>query len=349
MKKSPHGNERNFHQIKAQHLEEERVEALRSVIDAPRPQKVIAPKDGLLPQSQHYLDRLYENERMAREKKPGLFDHLRSVGPWMTSIDEVPLSVLDGMSQTATLTHGFSPEPVVRAFMDGKFSDAALTSHDTNISTFPEVEAYASNLLNRVPLLNHVSFTNSGAEANEKAFSLCRPESRYPNAKRVLGFKGSFHGHTLLALQTTWNPIKRAPFELPSYLSVFVDFPLSDPTVPEEVNCPMAEQALKSETGAKLALKQLQGTDIRCRPELESLVQVVDAAESGEAFAAIIELCKVKGDRYATLILPVTETSTRSLGLSLIFDEVQTGYGLAPLRLNMHLWMQTAIPTVQMH
>ena len=312
MKKSPHGNERNFHQIKAQHLEEERVEALRSVIDAPRPQKVIALKDGLLPQSQHYLDRLYENERMAREKKPGLFDHLRSVGPWMTSIDEVPLSVLDGMSQTATLTHGFSPEPVVRAFMDGKFSDAALTSHDTNISTFPEVEAYASNLLNRVPLLNHVSFTNSGAEANEKAFSLCRPESRYPNAKRVLGFKGSFHGRTLLALQTTWNPIKRAPFELPSYLSVFVDFPLSDPTVPEEVNWPDGlSEALKSETGAKLALKQLQGTDTPLFDlELESLVQVVDAAESGEVFAAIIEPMQSEGGtdtRHS--ILPVTETS----------------------------------------
>ena len=161
------------------------------MIDAPRPQKVIAPKDDTAPISTLFGPPLRERTHEEREK-PGLFDHLRSVGPWMTSIDEVPLSVLDGMSQTATLTHGFSPEPVVRAFMDGKFSDAALTSHDTNISTFPEVEAYASNLLNRVPLLNHVSFTNSGAEANEKAFSLCRPESRYPNAKRVLGFKGSF-------------------------------------------------------------------------------------------------------------------------------------------------------------
>ena len=204
------------------------------MIDAPRPQKVIAPKDGLLPQSQHYLDRLYENERMAREKKPGLFDHLRSVGPWMTSIDEVPLSVLDGMSQTATLTHGFSPEPVVRAFMDGKFSDAALTSHDTNISTFPEVAAYASNLLNRVPLLNHVSFTNSGAEANEKAFSLCRPESRYPNAKRVLGFKGSL-SHTASSADDM-EPDQEGTFRIAELLSVFVDFPLSDPTVPEEVN-----------------------------------------------------------------------------------------------------------------
>ncbi|MGB0647360.1 MAG: aminotransferase class III-fold pyridoxal phosphate-dependent enzyme, partial [Bradymonadia bacterium] len=332
MKKSPHANQLILRQIKAQHLEEEQVEAKRSVIDEPRPQKVITPTDGLLPQSQHYLDRLYENDRMAREKKPGLFDHLRSVGPWMTSIDQIPLSVLDGMSQTATLTHGFSAEPVVRAFMDGKFSTDALTSHDTNISTCPQVEAYASNLVNRVPHLDHVSFTNSGAEANEKAFSLCRPASRYPNAKRVLGFKGSFHGRTLLALQTTWNPVKRAPFELPSYLSVFVDFPLSDPTAPEEVNWPSGlTEALTNETDAKIALTQLKGTDTALFDlELESLIQVVDAARSGDVFAAIIEPMQSEGgDRYATArFYRSLRLLTRSLGLPLIFDEVQTGFGL---------------------
>ena len=123
----------------------------------------------------------------------------------MVSIDDVPLSVLDGMSQTATLTHGFAADEVVRAYMDGAFGQHSLVARDTSIATDPALESYAELLSSEVPMLNHVSFTNSGAEANEKAFALCRPASAFPKAKKVLGFKGSFHGRTLLALQTTWN------------------------------------------------------------------------------------------------------------------------------------------------
>ena len=161
---------------------------------------------------------------MAQEKKPGLFDHLRSVGPWMVSIDDEPMSVLDGMSQTATLTNGFSPDKVVDAYMAGRFGDTPLIARDTSGYDSKVVDQYARQLSARVPGLDHVAFTNSGAEANEKAFALCRSASRYPHAKKVLAFKGSFHGRTLLALQSTWNPVKRAPLNYqatPQSLSIF--------------------------------------------------------------------------------------------------------------------------------
>lgn len=318
--------------LRTKHLKEERQEAVETLIDRPRPLKIVRPKNGDLPVSTEYLKRLYTNGRMAKEKKPGLFDHLRSVGPWMTSIDPVPLSVLDGMSQTATLTHGFAPDAVVRAYMNGDFGDASLTSYDPSISDFETANRYAQNLVNRVAILDHVSFTNSGAEANEKAFSLCRAASAYPNAKRVLGFKGSFHGRTLLALQTTWNPLKRAPFELPSYLSVFVDFPLMDATVAEETDWPNGlTQALTQGADPSTALTQLKGASSPLfDQEIESLCQVAQAALSGEVFTAIIEPMQSEGgDRYATArFYRALRLLTRTLGLPLIFDEVQTGFGL---------------------
>ena len=100
---------------------EEALEAQENLIDKPRPLAIEAPSGGRLPKSEAWRARLYHGDRMAQEKKPGLFDHLRSVGPWMVSIDDEPLSVLDGMSQTATLTHGFSPDKVVEAYMAGRF------------------------------------------------------------------------------------------------------------------------------------------------------------------------------------------------------------------------------------
>ena len=69
-------------------------------------------------------------------------------------------------------------------------------------------------------------------------------------------------------------------------------------------------------------MKQLQGTDTPLFDlELESLVQVVDAAESGEVFAAIIEPMQSEGgDRYATArFYRSLRLLTRSLGLPLIF------------------------------
>ncbi|HEU4911043.1 MAG TPA: acetylornithine transaminase [Actinomycetes bacterium] len=54
-----------------------------------------------------------------------------------------------------------------------------------------------------------VFFANSGAEANEAAFKLCRRTGR----PTVLSADGGFHGRTMGALALTGQPSKRAPFE----------------------------------------------------------------------------------------------------------------------------------------
>ena len=148
---------------------------------------------------------------MAQEKKPGLFDHLRSVGPWMVSIDDEPMSVLDGMSQTATLTNGFSPDKVVDAYMAGRFGDTPLIARDTSGYDSKVVDQYARQLSARVPGLDHVAFTNSGAEANEKAFALCRSASRYPHAKKVLGLQRQFPRSNLIGASIDLEPCQACP------------------------------------------------------------------------------------------------------------------------------------------
>ncbi|MEZ4368165.1 MAG: aldehyde dehydrogenase family protein [Kofleriaceae bacterium] len=88
------------------------------------------PAGGTLPDSAAWLERLYAADRVPKEKKPLVFDHLRSAGPWMVSIDPAPLTVLDGMSQTATVCAGFAEDAVVAAFVEGQFDDTITADED---------------------------------------------------------------------------------------------------------------------------------------------------------------------------------------------------------------------------
>src|SRR5262249_4777882 len=93
--------------LERQHTAEESAEAARRLLDLPRPMQLARPAGGRLPESEALLARLYAGDRVPKEKKPPVIDHLRSAGPWMVSIDAEPLSVIDGMSQTATVVGGF--------------------------------------------------------------------------------------------------------------------------------------------------------------------------------------------------------------------------------------------------
>src|SRR5688572_17739512 len=124
--------------LAARHAEDEAEEATRDLVDARRPLSVRRPPGGKLVHSEAWLTRLYRGGRIVREKKPAVFDHLRSIGPWFVSVDERALSVLDAMSQTATLPAGFSPDAVVRGYVDGAFGDA-LTAGGEGLPGHPAV------------------------------------------------------------------------------------------------------------------------------------------------------------------------------------------------------------------
>jgi RHH-type transcriptional regulator, proline utilization regulon repressor / proline dehydrogenase / delta 1-pyrroline-5-carboxylate dehydrogenase len=247
------------------------------------------------------------------------------------SIDAEPLSVLDGMSQTATSVGGFAESSVVQGFVTGAFGDSLVTSSDTSVEAGEPAAELANVLRHLVPGLPYVTFTSSGAEANEKALALCRAVSPRPAASKVLVFDGCFHGRTLLTLHCTANPAKRKRFELSGYLATFVPFPVwSEPG--EEPRAPSGYYAMAG-TGDVAALEARHGDpddDPLLAAEVEALVAVDAALRSGEHFAVIVEPMQAEGgDRYATArFFRALRLLTRHHDTPLVFDEVQTGFAL---------------------
>lgn len=322
----------DFDSLEARHAAEEVDEAGRNLLDTPRPMAIKLPAGGRMPQSDAWLTRLYAGERVVREKKPAVFDHLRSAGPFFVSIDDEPLAVLDGMSQTATLCGGFAEDHVVKAYFEGGFGDTAVRSTDTSARETEVARAFANTLRHLVPGLPHVTFTNSGAEANEKALALCRQNASRPGAGRVLAFEGSFHGRTLWALHNTYNPVKRTPFEIAGHETTFAPYPVWDDPSREE---PAAPSGFYAHAGLG-EIDELTrrfgdaGENALLAAEVASLAAVDDALRTGDYFACVIEPMQSEGgDRYATArFFRALRLLTRHHAVHLVFDEVQTGFGL---------------------
>ena len=317
--------------LEAQHEAEDAVEAARNLIDDPRPLSLRRPKGGVLPDSDRWLIRLYAGDRVVREKKPAVFDHLRSAGPWYVSIDAHPLCVLDSMAQTATVCGGFAEDPVVQALVEGEFGDTLTVNEDTAVGETWAAAEYAATLRHLVPGLPHVTFVASGAEANEKAFALCRHYSKKPGASKILAFDGSFHGRAMLSIHATHSPAKRAPFELPGYEATFAPFPVW--TTPGD------EPAAPSGFYAACAAGQIDELverfgdakeDPLLAAEVKSLAAVHAALSGGQHYCVTIEPMQSEGgDRYATeRFFRALRLLTRCHDLPLIFDEVQCGFGL---------------------
>ncbi len=318
--------------LAAQHEREETEEAGRRLVDEPRPMGISLPKGGHLPKSEEWLTRLYAAERVVREKKPPVFDHMRSAGPYLVSVDDQPLSVLDGMSQTATLCGGFSEDRVVRGYSEGEFGETLISTQDPSIQDHDAHADFATVLRQIVPGLEHVTYANSGAEANDKAFALARLNAENSSATKILAFEGSFHGRTLLPLSLTYNPVKRAPYEIAGYEGNFVPFPLWSTPEEAEPDAPSGYYA-DAGTGEIADLKARFGNadeDALLASEIASLEAVDLALRSGEYYACIIEPMQSEGgDRYATArFFRALRLLTRFHKVALIFDEVQTGFGL---------------------
>ncbi|MDQ3340228.1 MAG: aldehyde dehydrogenase family protein [Myxococcota bacterium] len=317
--------------LESQHVGEEAAEAARVLLDLPRPMHVQLPKGGKLPESEDLLARLYAGDRVPKEKKPPVFDHLRSAGPWMVSIDREPLAILDGMSQTATVVGGFAEDQVVRAYTEGEFGETLVENEDTAVGETWAAADYASTLRQLVPGLPHVTFVASGAEANEKAMALCRINCARKDATKVLAFEGSFHGRTLLSLHATHSPGKRTPFEIDGYKCTFAPYPVwnepgDEPTAPSGFYAAAA-------IGDVAELHERFGDaddDPLLAAEVASLTAVHEALKSNEYFCTIIEPMQSEGgDRFATeRFFRALRLLTRFHTTFLVFDEVQVGFGL---------------------
>lgn len=91
----------------------------------------------------------------------------------------------------------------------------ATVVHTSNHYHIPEQQALADLLVAHSFPDAQVLFGNSGAEANEAAYKLCRLWGNVAHGghkTRMLAFHGGFHGRTLGALSLTANPAYREPF-----------------------------------------------------------------------------------------------------------------------------------------
>ena len=183
----------------------------------------------------------------------------------------------------------------------------------------------------------HLFLCNSGSESNEIALGECYRTRKNPKAKKVLAFEGSFHGRLLLALASTWNPAKREQYEWPDFTSSFVSYPEmkgdleTDPGIPESWIDVFAS-ASRSDF-----LERLDELEVKdgihqglFAKEKSVLIEIRDQLLSGEIFAILVEPIQCEGgDRYSSKRFHnALANMARTFQIPLIYDEVQTGFGL---------------------
>ena len=241
-----------------------------------------------MPRSEQLLERLYHAELMPRERKPQVIDTRRCSGPFMVTVDEPPMVLLDACSQIATLSHGFADPNILRGLHEGRFDNCLWANPDSVATEVSELAEFAKLLRSKAPAgLDQVAFACAGgAEANEKAMRLARLHGPDPTRRRVLAFDGSFHGRTLITLGATSNPAKRKGVDLPGYEAVF---------------CSRDLDALR-------AALEVHGKELYAVLVEPMMAEGGDIYLVREFLLGVLELCHTHG-------------------IPLIADEVQTGFG----------------------
>lgn len=290
------------------------------------------PEAGLeeLPLSESFLDRTYVGEFIVREKKQLVADYRRSQGNYLASVDDegnVPAVLLmDASSQIASHLVGFNG----RALRGVAAHPESYQNLDYRFQHVPAEAALRAILLRWAPEgLDHVAWCNSGTESWEKAVYLA--QQKFPDkGPKCVCFKGSFHGRTLISLFSSWNPVKRLPFELKGYETLWAEFP-EDKEPHLAKNAEPQWLALWEGAGeATFTAPEIDPHDLLLAAEVESLLEVRQHLLSGEVSSVSVEPMQCEGgDRFASnRFFQTLRVLTRAMGVALIFDEVQTGFGL---------------------
>lgn len=294
-----------------------------------RPRTVDGEFSEELKRSQVYLERSYDKEFIVAEKKELVVDYRACQGNYLASIDRdingPRCLLLDASSQIASHIGGFNGLGL-RGVLHHVES---FLNPDYRYREVPVARSMRDFLLARAPIgLEHVSFCNSGTESWEKAIFLA--QKRHPDkGNKIVCFRGSFHGRTLVSLFSSWNPVKREPFQLKGFETLWADFP-EDKTPHEKKESPAGWlQSWDNAADPSFEPPRFQGDPLLAL-EVDSLLQVRELLLSGEVMAVSVEPLQCEGgDRFATnRWFQGLRLLTRAFGVSLIFDEVQTGFGL---------------------
>jgi 4-aminobutyrate aminotransferase-like enzyme/GNAT superfamily N-acetyltransferase len=286
--------------------------------------------------SDHFLQRTYRGDFLVKEKKAVVADYRRSQKNYLASVDsdgDVPsVLLMDASSQIASHLLGFNGTSLQGVTAHPE----SFQNPDYRDGDVPAEAALRALLLRWAPPgIEHVAWCNSGTEAWEKALHMAG--LKFPQrGKKCVCFKGSFHGRTMLALFSSWNPSKRLPFELDGFQTLWAEFPEDkQPHLVKEADSEWLALWEKSDRPDFSPPTVDAQQDPLLAAEVESLTQVRAHLITGEVNAVSVEPMQCEGgDRFAShRFFQTLRVLTHAMGVALIFDEVQTGFGLGGHRL----------------
>jgi 4-aminobutyrate aminotransferase-like enzyme len=288
---------------------------------------------------------------------PVAFDPAESVGPYLAVIDRdqagQPYRFLDMGALIATQAFGENDPTVVRAILESLpfvISRYAHSEYETALSLRLKAE------LNRIaPVGTPRHFiVNTGAEAVEnaiKAVLLNRVmTSEDGDGGFIVSFEGAFHGRTLGSLAVTHR--KKARLGFPTFDWPHIPFPIEDAGSPKET-ARREERSLKQlwELLVSGRLPHADKSKDVYRREMDALDEFL--AQPGQDLNAFVQVQRAnlspdvvrRSRRVAgVLVEPIQGEGgvrlasarfmrklrllTRIYDVPLIFDEVQTGWGM---------------------
>ncbi len=282
--------------------------------------------------AKNILQKFYDEGLIPAEKKPYLTKLSLGNGPYLAIETKEGKAhyILDAASQIATLGHGFNPSSFF-----GTIHHKAAWTNDPEDESFKELrKSYHQFIERKLDRENlEISFTNSGAEANELAIAMSFEKRVNKRAHKILAFKGSFHGRMLLSLYSTWNPAKREPFQWEGHETEFVEYPeLNDDKISRTYPSKWKAFWESSEVLNRQASKpeKWDYTDDALSTEVDCLWEIRNQFLSGEIFCILAEPMQCEGgDRFSSdRFHCALALMAKQFGVSLIYDEVQTGFHL---------------------
>ena len=288
---------------------------------------------------------------------PVAFDPAESVGPYLAIIDRDeagrPYRFLDMGAMIATHAFGENDPAVVRAVLDALpfvTERYAHSEYQTVLSLRLKAE------LNRIaPAGTPRHFVvNTGAEAVENAIKavLMNRVMTSPDGDGgfIVSFDGAFHGRTLGALAVTHR--KKARLGFPTFDWPHIPFPVDDPRSPKET-ARREDRSLKqlwdllvsgrmpgAEKNKDSYRREIDAIDeclAQPHPDVAAFVTAQRAGLTPDVFrrsrrvaAVLVEPIQGEGGvrQTSARFMRKLRLLTRVYDVPLVFDEVQTGWGM---------------------
>lgn len=217
-------------------------------------------------------------------------------------IDADGKELIDFAGGIGVLNAGHCPPPVVKAIQE---QAEKLIHSSFNVAVYEEYLALAEKMIEILPhgAATKVMFLNSGAEAVENVIKIAKQATKRP---AVIAYGGGFHGRTMMAMSLTSKVAYKSgcgPFAPEVYR---IDYPAYNKKKQQISEDAFAEQEIQK-------LKLFFKSNVR----------------SEDVAAIIIELVQGEGGFYVAPkpYIQKLRKLCDELGILLIFDEVQSGFG----------------------